>query len=143
MTLTLQVLNFKKSSNQNARFLEDFVQFIQTHNHTWFPISPFKSLRNDRQLEKKYLARLNAALLSISDEHENLNYSGRIGLAIDFGWAQEIVIWVANGDNVQATINFGIWPGNTKGQGWKVLHELNSNPNWQPPANINFGNENL
>lgn len=134
--LTIQVLNFKKSTNQQTRFIDDFIQFVQSHNHNWFPIAPFSTLGNNMQLEKKYISRLEAALLSIEDEHENLNYAQRIGLKLDYGWAQEIVIYCEREEKSKAAIKFGIWPGNTKGQGWKVIHELKKNPSWHPPTHI-------
>lgn len=135
MATVVHILNFNRASGSNSRFLKDFIQFIREHNHTWLPVTQFSSLRNSMEKENAYKQRLKAALSSIADEHPILDYSDRIGLKLDVGWAQEIVFNLSKYNKTEAALYFGFWPGNTKGQGSRMFNEI-GNKDWQPPSSI-------
>jgi hypothetical protein len=135
MAIAVQVSNFNRASGNSSRFLNDFIQFIRAHNHTWLPVAQFSSLANSTSKERVYKQRLNAALSSISENHAILEYNDRIGLKLNLGWAQEIVFYFHNYKKTEAALYFGFWPGNTKGQGSRMYSEI-GDKNWHPPSEI-------
>lgn len=135
MAIAVQVSNFNRASGNNSRFLNDFIQFIRGHNHTWLPVAQFSSLLNSMTKVQSYHQRLNAALLSIADQHEVLDYSDRMGLKMNLGWAQEIVFNFGAYKKSEAALYFGFWPGNTKGQGTRMFAEIGKK-HWVPPSSI-------
>jgi hypothetical protein len=135
MAIAVQVSNFNRASGNNSRFLTDFIQFIRGHNHTWLPVAQFSSLQNSMTKVQAYKQRMNAILLSIADQHEVLDYSDRIGLKLNLGWAQEIVFNFGAYKKTEVALYFGFWPGNTKGQGSRMFAEI-GNKQWAPPSTI-------
>jgi hypothetical protein len=135
MAIAVQVSNFNRASGNYSRFLNDFIQFIRGHNHTWLPVAQFSSLLNSMTKAKAYYQRANAVLLSMADQHEVLDYSDRMGLKLNLGWAQEIVFNFWNYKKSEAALYFGFWPGNTKGQGTRMFAEIGKKQ-WTPPSSI-------
>ena len=107
MEIAVQTKNFEEASLKSARFIGDFIQFIRGHNHRWLPVSPFGSLADSITSVNAYKKRINSVLASISDKHEILEYSDRIGLKLNNGWAQEIVFNFHNYNGKNAAIGFG------------------------------------
>lgn len=140
MEIAVQTKNFKEASNKNARFLSDFIEYIRDHNHLWLPVSPFASLPNNLSSENAYRKRLNSVLAVLSTKFDKLEYTDRMGLKLNTGWAQEIVFNFHNYKKDEAAIWFGVWPGNTKGQGSRMYNELDKNKNWHPPSTISLLN---
>lgn len=143
MEMVTQINGFQILNNQKDRFLNDFIDLIKSHNHNWLPVAPFASITNNIQNKYKFKKRIEAALNAISHEQNILNYSDRIGLQINTGWATEIVTYFAENKNQNVDLYFGIWPGNTKGQGWQMHSQLKKHPNWSPPKGITINGQNF
>lgn len=140
MEMITQVNGFQTITNQKDRFITDFIDLIKSHNPNWLPVTPFASITNNYINRYKFEQRIEAALNGISAYQNILNYSDRIGLQINTGWASEIVINVRENKNKLVDLRFGIWPGNTKGQGWQMMGQLKKNPNWSPPKQLVINN---
>jgi len=140
MEMVTQVNGFQTITNQKDRFINDFIDLIKSHNPNWLPVTPFASITNNSQNNFKFKQRVEAALNVISGDQNILNYSDRIGLQINTGWASEIVINIRENKNNLIDLRFGIWPGNTKGQGWHMIGQLKKNPNWTPPKQLEINN---
>ncbi|QWX85033.1 hypothetical protein H0I23_05195 [Cellulophaga sp. HaHaR_3_176] len=139
MALVTRISGFQKMMNSTSILLEDFITLVQSHNPNWIPIAPLASLSNNIVSTHKIDQRLKAALKSIdSEEHPILEYHDRIGLQLNFGWAREILIYISEKEDGSLNLNFGIWPGNTKGQGTQVLNLLNKHKNWSLPHHLNI-----
>ncbi|AYZ13723.1 hypothetical protein EGY05_18040 [Chryseobacterium arthrosphaerae] len=141
MEMVTQVNGFQILNRQNNRFLVDFIDLVKSHNQNWLPVAPFVSIANIPQNKDKFKKRMEAALSVVSEDLNILDYSDRIGLQISNGWASEIVINVQKNNLEKLDLRFGIWPGNTKAQGWKMLNELKKHSHWAPPQEIIVNNE--
>ncbi|WP_274475389.1 hypothetical protein [Mangrovimonas aestuarii] len=137
MLLVNRINGFHSLMNTPSVLLEDFIGLVQSHNPNWIPIAPLASLSNSITEKHKIYQRLVAALKFIdSEEHPILEYNDRIGLQLDFGWAREILLYLSKGGDGKLNLIFGIWPGNTKGQGTVLLNLLKKNKGWSPPHSI-------
>lgn len=143
MELVTQINGFQTLNNQKDRFLNDFIDLIKSHNPNWLPVAPFASITDNIKNKNKFKQRIEAALNAISSNQNILNYNDRIGLQINTGWATEIVIYISEIKNQKLNLHFGIWPGNTKGQGWQMHDQLKKHPNWSPPNEIMICNQNF
>lgn len=141
MEMVTQINGFQILNRQNSRFLVDFIDLVKSHNQNWLPVAPFVSIANIPKNKDKFKKRLEASLNFVSEDLDILDYSDRIGLQISNGWASEIVINVQKNKLEKLDLRFGIWPGNTKAQGWKMLNELKKHSNWAPPQEIVVNNE--
>lgn len=141
MEMVTQINGFQILNRQNSRFLVDFIDLVKSHNQNWLPVAPFVSIANIPQNKDKFKKRIESALNFVSEDLNILDYSDRIGLQIGNGWASEIVINVQKNNLEKLDLRFGIWPGNTKAQGWKMLNELKKHSNWAPPQEIVVNNE--
>lgn len=141
MELVTQINGFQILNHQNDRFLGDFIDLVKSHNQNWLPVAPFSSISNIPQNRHKFKKRIEAALNFVSEDLNILEYSDRIGLQISNGWASEIVINVQKNNLEKLDLHFGIWPGNTKSQGYKMLSELNKHSSWSPPKEVVINNE--
>lgn len=126
MKLVLSTKNFRTGSGSGSRYLQDFVRFIKQHNAKWFPIIPLFSLSypSDKTLIKQ---RLEAAL---SQFENNLEYPDRMGLTIESVWANEVILKLEEKDK-KPFVSVGIWPGNTKAQGWSLYEIDNQVPEFK------------
>lgn len=125
LNLVTKVVNFQKMNAKPDIFLEDFIGLVSQYNINWLPLSPFASLLevNNNELNAKRYQRLNAAINNAQKLNlVPLNYNDRIGFNVDFNWATEIIPWFERDEkNGPLFLNVYIWPGNTKGQGFKVF----------------------
>lgn len=143
MQLVNRVNGFQSLINNKDSQLIDFIDLVQTYNPNWLPIPAIASLHDNNTNESKFKLqkRLNAALKNIENKGDAiLNYNDRIGLALDYGWAKEIVLNIGANPNNALNVKFGIWPGNTKGQGTQLLKLLKNKQNWSPPNYIEINN---
>jgi len=137
MELVNRISGFQRLFNISDAYLLDFVQLIKSYNPNWIPVSPLASIENTKDNIFRVRQRLSHALNSIKDDEISvLDYRDRIGLQINKGWAKEIVINTIVSKNNEIILKFGIWPGNTKGQGTKMYKKLNKLKNWKPPSKI-------
>ncbi|WP_299061705.1 hypothetical protein [uncultured Polaribacter sp.] len=128
--LSLKINNFQKSINNTSRFLNDFIEFVKTHNYRWFPELPLSAVKLNKNLNRVE-DRIKTAI-------SNSNYESlvnRIGFKINVGWASEVIFRLDKSVN---TFDAYIYPGNTKGQGYslftkegepKFVHEIHLNGN--------------
>lgn len=142
MSLVNRINGFHQMMSHSSVLLSDFMTLVQSHNANWIPIAPLASLSNNISAEHKIYQRLTAALKSIDSEaHPILEYGDRIGLQLNFGWAQEILLYISKEKDESLTLNFGIWPGNTKGQGTQVLNLLKQHKSWTLPSSLQINSE--
>ena len=121
MSLVIRVNNFSEMVNKQDIFLKDFIELVQRFNINWLPVTPFSNISENVSMDVKRTQRLLAAI-SQTTSLKSLDAAGRSGFEIDFGWAKEILPWFGRDKQGNLTLNVHIWPGNTKGQGWKVFY---------------------
>lgn len=151
MQLVNRVDGFQTLIKTPDRQLKDFIDLIQSFNPNWIPIPPLISIGTSFEKIFQIKQRLVASLKNIKKQDGNiLNYNDRIGLEIRYGWAKEVVINFHRTKENTVNLAFGIWPGNTKGQGTQVLNKLTKKADWTPPDflivnkerfNVNWGYE--
>lgn len=122
MTLATIANNFCNIVNSPNQFLKDFIGLVQSFNTNWLPITPFASIPNTPNMDAKRNQRLIAAINNVPEFMEPLNYNDRSGFGVNFGWAKEILPYFERDSKGNLSLNVYIWPGNTKGQGWKVFY---------------------
>lgn len=135
MRLVNRVDGFQNLIGQSDKQLKDFIDLIQSFNPNWIPVPPLASTGNEISKKIQIKQRIVAALKNIKEqEGQILDYNNRIGLSLNYGWAKEIVINFKETPENTIDLAFGIWPGNTKGQGSIVLKKLKKNQDWLPPT---------
>lgn len=122
MLMVTRINNFCNMVNTPSVFLKDFINLVYTFNNNWLPITPFSSISNSRDMDAKRQQRLIAAINQAPEYMEPLNYNDRVGFGVNFGWAKEILPYFERDLKDNLTLNTYVWPGNTKGQGWKVFY---------------------
>lgn len=122
MTLIVTTNNFNTLHSKPNLFISDFIHLVQSYNINWLPITPFASIPHTVDMDGKRHQRLAAAINNLPDELTALDSNARMGLEVDFGWAKEILPWFERDAKNNLSLNFYIWPGNTKGQGWKTFY---------------------
>jgi hypothetical protein len=72
--------------------------------------------------------------------HEILGYNDRLGVAVPFGWASELIPeFQTYDDSIKEYVTFYIWPGNTKEQGRSIF---NKSLNWTKKKSLSIdGND--
>jgi hypothetical protein len=145
MTLANRIQGFQTLMSTENQMLSNFIDLVQGHNANWLPVPPLASINNNAENIPKIKRRIVATLKNLESQGEKaLNYHDRIGLELKFGWAKEIVINLRAEHSIKeegnktskVNLRFGIWPGNTKGQGTQVLKRLKGKENWTPPKEI-------
>lgn len=138
VTLMEKVYNLERVASVGSPFIRDFLKLAEIKRPNWFEPKPFNTLRfsakwNSPQ-QHLLIQRMKQALARCKD-YPVLDYSDRIGLAVNFGWASEIIPHFHHyeNDSVKDYIGFHIWPGNTKTQGY---HIFNKSLNWVNQKNI-------
>ena len=122
MQLISKISNFNRQIGAIDYLIDDFIDLIQSFNTKWLPILPFSVLsrQKEKDLQARY-SRLNAALYNTPEVYQKLDYRDRTGVSLDFGWAQEILSYFIEDDKKELHLVSYIWPGNTKGQGYKLF----------------------
>jgi len=119
LKIAIRVLNFERSFNKKNTFLYNFIQLIESHNRNWLPETPINSLNpKDEALLKR---RIESAINKTSKQHkkiEKLDYNDRLGISFPKKWANEILFNFSELGDLEITI----YPGNTKGQGYKIFN---------------------
>jgi hypothetical protein len=137
MSLINSINGFHKLKGFPSIYLSDFIELVQAHNPNWIPIAPLSSIENRSGNEFKIYQRINAALKLLEDDDiQILSYNDRIGIQFEEGWAKEVVLYLSKRENNELNLILGIWPGNTKGQGTKLLKVLKNNKDWSPPESL-------
>ena len=142
MELVNHINGFQKLFNISDNYLKDFIHLIESYNPNWIPVSSLASIKNTKENIFKVRQRLSLALNNIEDDDITvLDYRDRIGLQIKAKWANEIVINTDVDEEQKIILKFGIWPGNTKGQGSVMHQKLNMSQGWKPPVQLMINNE--
>ncbi|MFA8299697.1 MAG: hypothetical protein ACEPOV_06025 [Hyphomicrobiales bacterium] len=114
MRLCVRTLNFEKAIKEKSRYLNDFIQYIQSHNHKWLPEPSLSSLTINNY--HKIKSRFKSILNQLESEYAK----SRLSFEINAPWANEAIINIPKGiDNIKVNI----YPGNTKGQGKELFKE--------------------
>ncbi len=137
MQLVNRVDGFQTLIKSSDKQLKDFIDLIQSYNPNWIPVPPLASTGNSVDKTYQIRQRIVAALKNIKEQDGNvLDYNNRIGLELHYKWAKEMLINLRTTEDNNVNLAFGIWPGNTKGQGTYVLEQLKKNEDWTPPNSI-------
>ena len=115
MTTAWRVHSFQQFSGGNSKILSDFIDLVRTHNISWLPqfslnITPASS-------KHKIMERLNDAFREKYGKNR-LIASDRLGITLpEIHWANELIVGNNRLNDIEPTITFAIYPGNTKVQG--------------------------
>jgi len=110
--------------SQNSVFIPDFLQLSEIRFPHWFEPKPFNVLPFSSQNGAPNYIQLSQRMrqaLSAS-KYELLGYSDRLGITVPFGWASEVIPEFKSNEN-KDYIEFYIWPGNTKQQGYQIFNK--------------------
>jgi hypothetical protein len=124
ISISEKAANLQRFFGNYPFFLDDFIKLSETRYPEWFEPKPFSVLpyssKNDSPEHYHLTTRLRQALAA--SDYEVLGYNDRLGIAVPFKWASEILPHFETHDKEQYLI-FYIWPGNTKGQGYNVFYK--------------------
>jgi hypothetical protein len=113
----VSVRNFERHNGQENKFLSDFIDIVKEYRSSWMPITPIVYLNESDEHGRQL--RLDTAITSARKGLGDFPYKDRQGFYLNEPWAREILYWFSNGDAGPHLV-IGIWPGNTKGQGWSL-----------------------
>lgn len=117
-----KVKHVQQLMSQNSVFITDFLQLSEIRFPHWFEPKPFNVLPFTSQYGTPNYIQLSQRMrqaLSAS-KFELLSYSDRLGIAVPFGWASEVIPEFKTHEN-KDYVEFYIWPGNTKQQGYQIF----------------------
>ncbi|MGQ3676888.1 hypothetical protein [Tenacibaculum discolor] len=112
----IEVNNFQELINKPNRFLNNFIDFLRKHNYSWLPENPLLHIPFTETNINPIKDRLKTIISQSS--LELLNKSDRLGFICNKNWADEILIWLNPNEKL---LCFGLYPGNTKGQGYFIF----------------------
>lgn len=116
--------------SQNSIFISDFLELSEIRHPEWFEPKPFNTIPflaqdktpNNTQLMKRMRQALAGVSEIAGDEYQLLPYRDRLGISVPFGWATQIYPSFENREeDVKDYVDFGIWPGDTKEQGYYIF----------------------
>ncbi|QXP53808.1 hypothetical protein [Cellulophaga sp. HaHa_2_1] len=113
MQMAVRVNNYQVAINKESRLLDNFISYIKMHNYQWLPqlsLSALSFTENSNSISK----RLNDAI----ENSDNTTINNRLGIKCNFGWAEEIVIYL---NQKTEEVRFSVYPGNTKAQGYHIF----------------------
>lgn len=125
METAIEVNNFQAATNKPSRFLQDFINYIKSHNYTWLPELSLGSLDINGNVSA-IRDRLKTAI-----EVSNLTALEAKRLAIkvnDISWTDELILDVNQQKQSMLALSY---PGNTKGQGYSLYQKDNEEPNFK------------
>lgn len=140
VTIMEKVHNLEKITSSGSPFLQDFLKLAEVRRPNWFQPKPFNSLKFSTKwgsAEHHHLMQRLKQALSNCKEYSLLDYSDRLGLAVPFNWASEVIPYFHHYEKEQVKdyICFYIWPGNTKTQGY---HIYNKSMEWVEKTTIDI-----
>jgi len=122
-----RVRNVQQLSASPLILINDFLQLSEVRYPEWFEPKPFHTIpflvqgtnTNQSQLKK----RMKQALVGMGECYPLLQYD-RLGLSVPFGWASEVIPYFTYNESKRSqVVEFCIWPGNTKQQGYSVFNK--------------------
>lgn len=122
--------------SQNSVFITDFLQLSEIRFPHWFEPKPFNVLPFSSQNGTPNYIQLSQRMRQAlsGSKFELLGYSDRLGVAVPFGWASEVIPEFKTHQN-KDYIEFYIWPGNTKQQGYQIF---NKSLSWQDKKTLSI-----
>lgn len=122
--------------SNNSVFISDFLQLSENRFPNWFEPKPFNVLPFSSQNGTPNFIQLSQRMRQVlsATKFELLGYSGRLGIAVPFGWASEIIPEFKSHGN-EDFVEFYIWPGNTKQQGYQIF---NKSLDWQDEKKLSI-----
>lgn len=128
VTIMEKVYNLECVTSVGSPFLRDFLKLSEIKRPYWFRPKPFNTLKFSakwKSPQQHLLIQRMKQALSCCKDYSLLDYSDRLGLAVDFGWASEIIphFYHFEDDEYKDYIGFHIWPGNTKTQGYHIYNK--------------------
>jgi len=121
-----KVKHVQQLMSQNSIFITDFLQLSEIKFPHWFEPKPFNVLHFSTQHGTSDYIQLSKRMRQAlsSSKFELLGYSDRLGIAVPFGWASEIIPeFQSYNEATKDFIVFYIWPGNTKQQGYQIFNK--------------------
>jgi hypothetical protein len=119
MGLAVNVRSFELATDNQNRFLKDFINLVRGHNFKWLPEPTISSISkgNKKAIER----RLESVLLEMDKQKDfaKLEYSDRLGLSFPLPWANELLFSV---DGESGDVIAAIYSGNTKAQGEYIFN---------------------
>lgn len=117
-------------NSDSSVFIKHFLQLSESRYPEWFDPKPFNVIPfstqsgaiNFTQLEKRMTQALSGVSALAGEKYELLRYNDRLGIALPFVWATELIPGFAlYPDYPKECVTFYIWPGNTKQQGYSIF----------------------
>lgn len=118
--LCIKVMNFQKLNGLKSKILEDFIETLKAHNPHWFPVFCLNNL----EMEGNIPIIRSRILQALQQGKRTLIQSDRLGFRINQQWAEEVLINIHSNSNLtlhDGEINFSVFPGNTKAQGFHIF----------------------
>jgi hypothetical protein len=134
-----RIANIRQMRNDNSSFVSDFLRLCEQRYPWWFPSKPFFVLPKLSSTSKKDNTAREKRLKQILQQsgQEILGYHDRMAISCKFAWASEIIPYFRIHKNIEY-LNFMIWPGNTKGQGY---HVYNKPLDWTKKKSLQIGQQ--
>lgn len=118
------VYNFNSELNNNSIMLKEFLEYIGIHYPKWLPVKRFYEIPLPKNSGSKEDVEINKRIENLKieiSEGEMTKFKSRTSVLINKPWASELNMFMR-----EDRLILGIWPGDTKGQGWNLF---NRNPN--------------
>ena len=124
-----KVKHVQQLGSQNSIFINDFLELSEVKYPDWFEPKPFNVIPflaqgrtpNYTQLMKRMRQGLAGVSAIAGDEYQLLPYD-RLGISVPFGWASGVIPeFDTSEDSVKEYVDFYIWPGDTKQQGYSLF----------------------
>lgn len=123
VSLMEQVVNIQRINGLKDGFVSDFLSLSELKHPYWFSSKPFAMLTGlaDRSPKSLHARHLRMKQIINHSHQAILDYADRLAIGVQFEWASEIIPFfeTINGNEY---IDFVIWPGNTKGQGYSIYN---------------------
>ncbi|SFA58571.1 hypothetical protein SAMN04488511_119111 [Pedobacter suwonensis] len=139
MVLMEQVSNLMHLRGGKSSMLNDFIALAEIRYPYWFSSRPFNQLPPLSYSSQKSVHARNLRLKQIINHSTQkiLDYSDRMAIGINFGWASEIIPFFQQ-HLEEDYIVFTIWPGNTKDQGYRIYDKP---LNWAEKKSLMVGDK--
>ncbi|KQS91722.1 hypothetical protein [Chryseobacterium sp. Leaf394] len=119
MSTAWSVYNFQKFTDSDTKILSDFIEFVRSHNPLWMPQFCLNITSADSH--SKIMERIEDCITASFPPEEILPYKGRLGIKMNMiNWCNELIIY-NNLKNSIPSIQFAVYPGNTKSQGNSIF----------------------
>jgi len=127
-----KVKHVQQIISQDSIFIKDFVELSEVRYPMWFEPKPFYVIPfkasgnkiNSNQLVKRMRQAIAGISSILGEKYQLLPYNDRLGITVPFGWANELNIGFKTTElKSDEYIEFLIYPGNTKQQGYQVFNK--------------------